>query len=149
MAVPCEAWEHGHFMMPCQVGKIDKKQWWDNNDKELQKGNNSNLGIHVQWPSKKNKFLTGLEVYRCQNYQDEFSTITETISFQILKRDDFWLLIIRHKVKNWFVSEVLDTTLRAVGEHIEILEASLLDSGELHCSNIPSLIQIGNLRQVK
>ena len=147
MSSPCEAREHAHFMMPCQVGEIYKKQWWDNNNNnELWKGNKSNLGVHVQWPWKKNDILTGLEVYRCQNKQDGSSTIAQTISFQILKTDDFLLLMIRHRVKNWLLSEVLDTTLTALGEHIEILEAYLLDSGELHCSDIPSLIQIGNLR---
>lgn len=54
--------------------------------------------------------------------------------------------MIRHGVKNWFLSEVLDTTLTAPAEHIEILEAYVLHSGELRCSNIPSLIQIGSLR---
>lgn len=54
--------------------------------------------------------------------------------------------MIRHGVKNWFISEVLDTTLTDPGEHIEILKAYVLDSGELRRSNISSLIQIGNLR---
>lgn len=36
--------------------------------------------------------------------------------------------MIRHGIKNWFISEVLDTTLTAPGEHIEILEAYVLDS---------------------